>query len=67
MALTIPEAAGLLDPPLPAVRLRAVVVLLGWQPCGWRHTGRRGRPQPTYDIELIMRLHASLVPFIQDP
>jgi hypothetical protein len=61
VTLTLTEAAEVLDPPLP--RLRLIVRALGWEPDGYRHTGHAGRPMPTYRAERIMALHAALLPF----
>jgi hypothetical protein len=63
-ALTLAEAATILDPPTPEQQLRAIVAALRLQPCGYRHTGRKGRPAPCYDATEILRLHAALTPWL---
>ena len=64
VALTLAEAAMVLDPPMAEQQLRAIVTALGWQQEGWRQRATRGHPFPTYDAEQILRLHAALVPFL---
>src|SRR5258708_23871266 len=44
VALTLDEAAQVLQPPVTARQLRAVVHALGMQPAGTRRNGRRGPP-----------------------
>lgn len=66
VTLTLAEATEILDPPLPVRQLRSIVRALGWQPAGYRHTGRAGRPAPAYSAERIMALHAALLPFTSD-
>lgn len=66
VALTLAEAAVILDPPMTAGQLRAIIAALGWKPAGNRHTGRRGRPWPVYDAARLMELHAALAPFLPD-
>ena len=63
VTLTLAEAAQVLDPPMTERQLRAIVRALAWQPEGYRHTGRAGRPAPRYDAARLMALHAALVPF----
>jgi len=63
VTLTLAEAAAILEPPVTERQLRAIITALGWQPSGWRHTGRAGRPAPAYDATRIMELHTALVPF----
>ena len=67
VALTLDEAAQVLQPPVAARQLRAVVHALGMQPAGTRRNGRRGRPVPTYDAAQILQLHAALLPFLKPP
>jgi hypothetical protein len=62
-ALTLAEAATLLDPPMAERQLRAIVTALAWQPAGYRRTGRAGRPAPAYDATMLLRLGAALAPF----
>jgi hypothetical protein len=63
-ALTLSEAASVLEPAITEHQLRAIITALRWQPDGHRHTGRPGHPHPVYDAARIMRLHAALLPFI---
>jgi hypothetical protein len=63
-ALTLAETSQVLDPPVTADQLRAIVTALGLQPCGYRHTGRKGRPAPCYDATQILKLHAALTPWL---
>jgi len=65
VALTLAEAAAVLNPPLPEKHLRQIITILAWQPAGWRHTGQPGHPFPLYDWGDITRLHAALVPFLR--
>ena len=64
VALTLAEAAEVLDPPMSADQLRQIVSALGWKPAGNRHTGKRGRPWPVYEATRLLELHAALVPFL---
>lgn len=66
VTLTLAEAAQVLDPPMTEQQLREIVRALRWEPEGYRHTGRAGRPAPRYDAAKIMKLHAVLVPFLAD-
>lgn len=66
VALTLAEAAVVLEPPIAEPQLRQIVTALGWQPSGHRHTGRAGRPAPEYDATRLLQLHAAIVPFIGD-
>jgi len=66
VALTLAEAAEVLDPPMTADQLRQIIGALGWKPAGNRHTGQRGRPFPVYNAEELLKLHAALVPFLAD-
>jgi hypothetical protein len=65
VALTVAEAATVLDPPLSEQQLRAIVRAVGLLPCGRRYTGRAGPPAATYDAEKIIRLHAAITPFLE--
>lgn len=62
-ALTLAEAAQVLEPAMSEQQLRAIVTALGWQPDSWRRSGKPGRPSPAYDSADLMGLHAALVPF----
>lgn len=64
VALTLAEAASVLDPPLTERQLRQIVAALGWQPSGRRSNGRRGHPVWTYDSAALLALHAAVSPFI---
>jgi hypothetical protein len=64
VTLTLAEAAQVLDPPMTEQQLRQIVRALGWEPGGYRHSGRSGRPAASYDASKIMKLHAALVPFL---
>jgi hypothetical protein len=65
VALTLSEAATILEPPIPEKHLRQIVTILGWQPTGWRRTGKPGHPHPEYSWADITRLHAALVPHLR--
>ena len=65
VALTLTEAAQVLEPPLTERQLRALVRVLRWEPCGTRQTGRRGHPRATYPASDIFGLHAALMPFLR--
>lgn len=67
VTLTLAEAAMVLEPPVSEQQLRAIVTALGWQPAGWRRTGKPGHPAPVYNAEMLMRLHAVLTPFMGEP
>jgi len=64
-ALTITEACAVLEPPMTVTQLRDIISALDWQPVGYRHTGRAGRPMPAYDAAEIMKLHAALTPWLR--
>ena len=66
VTLTLAEAAAVLDPTMTEQQLQAIVRALGWQPDGYRHTGRAGRPAARYDAALVWQLHAALAPFISN-
>ncbi|GAA1015851.1 hypothetical protein Aple_010540 [Acrocarpospora pleiomorpha] len=57
---TIEEAAALLDPPMTAEEIRALVLVFALHPTGHRRGGR-GRPAPTYDQAELLRAHAAAV------
>jgi hypothetical protein len=63
VALTLAEASQVLDPPMTAAQLRTIVRALGWQPAGYRYTGRSGHPAATYSATRLLELHAALSPF----
>ena len=65
-ALTLAEAATILNPPITERDLRAIVRALHWQPTGHRSNGRPGHPWPLYDAEQIMKLHGALSPWLGD-
>ena len=69
LEFTIAEACEILDPPLSEQQLREVIHALGWKPAGTRKlgVGHRGRPFSTYPADEILKLHKSLVPFLQVP
>ena len=66
VAFTLREAAQVLNPPITEKQLRQIVTALGWKPDSHRHTGRDGRPPACYSAERILRLHAALVPFLDE-
>jgi hypothetical protein len=49
MDLTLTELAGQLGSSLTSRQVGALVILAGIDQTGFRHTGRSGRPAPTYD------------------
>jgi hypothetical protein len=63
-ALTLAEAAQVLEPPISERQLRQIITALGWQPTGSRRNGRPGHPHPTYPAARLMKLHAALAPFV---
>lgn len=63
VALTLAEAATLLDPPMSEHQLRVIVRALRWRPAGTRPSGRAGHPPLTYDAARLMALHRALLPF----
>lgn len=63
--LTIPELVDLLDPPMTASQVKALIVVMKLRPCGRRLTGRRGRPVLEYDPQPVMAAHADMVKHIQ--
>jgi hypothetical protein len=66
-ALTLAEAAQVLDPPITERDLRAIVAALHWEPAEVRRNGHSGRPPAAYNATRLMRLHAALVPFMDAP
>lgn len=60
-AWTVEDAAALLHPPLTVAEVREMINLLHLQPYGTRHTGRRGRPSPTYDPTVLQHAHALVI------
>ena len=65
VALTLAEAAKVLNPPLTERQLRQIITALGMQPSGARHDGRPGHPRATYNASEILRLHAAVAPFLR--
>ena len=63
--LTMRELADLLDPPVTVEQVRHLVRYIKLEPCGWRRSGRRGKPAALYDARTVMEAHAVLVPFTQ--
>lgn len=55
---TISDAAAQLDPPMSPGLVRAMIDLFAIDPNGRRHTGRRGKPLPTYDPSHLQQAHA---------
>ena len=66
VAFTLREAATVLNPPVTERQLRQIVTALGWKPDSHRHTGKGGRPADCFPAERILRLHAALVPFLDE-
>lgn len=62
--LTMRELADLLDPPVTVEQVFHMVRAVGLEPCGWRRSGRRGRPAALYDAATVMELHSLLIPFV---
>ena len=58
---TADDAATTLDPAMTSAQVRAMIDLLGIEPNGRRHTGRRGKPLPTYDPSTLQEAHAIVV------
>lgn len=65
-AFTLAEAVPLLNPPITETQLRQIIHALHWQPTGRRYTGRSGRPADTYSADRLFKLHAALIPFIDE-
>jgi hypothetical protein len=61
--LTVRELAALLDPPVTVEQVSHLIQYIGMRPCGWRRTGRRGRPTAEYDAATVMEVHTLLVPY----
>ena len=66
VTLTLAEASQVLSPAMTEQQLRAIVTALGWQPDGWRRSGKPGRPSSVYLSADLMGLHAALVPFMRE-
>jgi len=68
-ALTLAEAAAVLNPPVTEAQLRVIVRALHWQPADHRHHGRAtgGRPAAAYDAQELLKLHAALSPWLGKP
>lgn len=65
VALTLTEAATLLNPRITDHQLRAIIRQLpGITPAGARHDGGIGRPEHTYHWADLARLHAALTPWL---
>lgn len=62
--LTVRELADLLDPPVTVEQVIHLVRYIRLEPCGWRHTGRRGRPTALYEAKAVMEAHTALVPLM---
>lgn len=60
---TVEDAAAILDPPMTAEQVRALIVAAGIPPAGYRR-GRRGRPAKVYDAALLVRAHAAIAPLL---
>lgn len=58
------ELADLLDPPVTVEQVFHMIRAVGLQPCGYRRTGRQGRPTACYDSAVIMELHSLLIPWL---
>lgn len=58
---TISDAEAQLDPPMTPGQIRAMIDLFAVEPNGSRHTGRRGKPFPTYDPSALQQAHAIVV------
>ena len=63
-SFTITEAISLLQPPITADQLRHAIAAAGVQPCGYRQTGRAGRPAPVYQWTDLLALHGALLPWL---
>lgn len=55
---TIDDAAATLSPEMTSAQVRAMIDLFGIEEAGKRHTGRRGKPLPTYDPSALQEAHA---------
>src|SRR6266496_6853003 len=64
VSLTVRELADLLDPPVTVEQVSHLIQYLKLEPCGWRRSGRRGRPAALYEARVIMEAHALLIPLM---
>ncbi len=62
--LTMRELADLLDPPVTVEQVFHIVRAVGLEPCGWRRSGRRGRPAALYNAAAVMEAHSLLTPLM---
>ena len=62
--LTIREAATWLDPPITEEQIAALIRVAGVKSTGQRRTGKRGRPELTYDAAELMRLHRAIMEWL---
>jgi len=60
--MTVAELAGWLDPPWHEDRLRLLIRALRIRPSG-TVPSHGGRPIDTYDVGMVQRLHALVLPF----
>lgn len=65
VALTLTEAASVLEPPITEHQLRIIIRALAIQPVGNRYSGQAGRPQATYDATELTRLAGALAPWLE--
>ena len=54
----------MLDPPVTAAQLQHLVLAIGLQPIGYRRNGQPGRPQATFDAEMVMKAHGAVAPLL---
>ena len=66
LALTLAEAAQVLDPAITEHQLRAILHALRIQPAGTRHNGRPGHPAATWSWTELNDLHKALTPWLGD-
>lgn len=64
--LTLEEAAQVLHPPVDKAQLKALVEVAGLQPAGVRRRLGPGRPAHTYPMRELMRIHAAVVPLMNE-
>lgn len=67
---TIQEAAELLDPPMTADEVRALIIAARIQPIGRRRRApgsAGGRPPHIYDPEMLLKAHAAIAPLLARP
>lgn len=58
---TVEDATALLDPPMTAEQVRALIVVAGLPPVGIRPAGRKGgRPAKTYRQADVLKAHAAV-------